>query len=65
MKRRRHRKDKIKKLRARLAEAKTKAEKEKIIEKYKRSVQLRLLNKGQKREQRLPFSFPIHTIIYV
>ena len=31
IKRRRHRRDKIKKLRARLAEAKTKAEKEKII----------------------------------
>jgi len=33
IKRRRHRKDKIKKLRAQLAEAKTKAEKDKIIEK--------------------------------
>ena len=33
IKRRRHRKDKIKKLRAQLAEAKTKAEKEKIIAK--------------------------------
>jgi hypothetical protein len=36
IRRRRHRKDKIKKLRARLAEASTKAEKEKIIGKIRK-----------------------------
>jgi len=36
IKRRRHRKDKIKKLRARLAEASNKAEKEKIIAKIRK-----------------------------
>lgn len=36
LKRRRHRKDKIKKLRAKLAEAKTRAEKEKIIAQIKK-----------------------------
>mgnify|MGYP001062621481 CR=1 FL=1 len=37
IKRRRHRRDKIKKLRAKLAEAKTKAEKEKIIAKIRKA----------------------------
>ena len=37
IKRRRHRKDKIRKLRAQLAEAKTKAEKEKIIAKIRKA----------------------------
>ena len=56
IKRRRHRKDKIKKLRAQLAEAKNKAEKEKIIAKIRESQSKSACRiKGQKREQALPF----------